>query len=279
MKTNLFLGHFNDVAEGSNKPLKQFEYKKSLITQNGEPKLIQNVCPHQGSLICSKHSTNTRCQYHGWEWDNNGDPVSAGHTKHNNKFKLKISNLSTFKELLFSMDISIPELENVDLSNLRLYSERLDTINADWKNIIDIFLDVDHIPVVHMGVYDRIDITATSEIDWNYYDWGSVQSVWTHDHSEVMAIWVTVYPYVTIEWQNGSFFVTNLYPQNDGTTLAQIMKYGDNNKQEINDTIFEEAWVQDMHQASVIVAKSMNEQYLEEGKIHFRNFLKDNEMV
>lgn len=278
MKVNLFLGHISDIEEGSNKPLKQFGYKKSLTKQNSEPKLLQNVCPHQGSLICSNHSKKTRCQYHGWEWDNAGNPISAGHTKHVNSFKLKVSNLSTFKELMFSMDITIPELEKLDLSQLRLYSERIDKVDADWKNIIDIFLDVDHIPVVHEGVYDRIDITEKSDIDWNYYDWGSVQTVWTQDHSEVMAIWVTLYPYTTIEWQNGSLFVTNLYPQDDGTTLAQILKYGDSNKQEINDTIFEEAWVQDMHQASVIVAKSVNEQYLEEGKLHFRKFLKEDEM-
>jgi phenylpropionate dioxygenase-like ring-hydroxylating dioxygenase large terminal subunit len=282
----MFLAHLKDLQDTTAKPLIQFDKKKILLNNSGF-RLANNICPHQGSLILTEPSDNITCRYHGWEWNYSGDPKSSGNTTVCNEYKLSLKDTYEINGLVFSEKIDLDRIKDIDLSFMQLVETRIDCVNTDYKNIIDVFLDVDHIPIVHEAVYDSIGIT--DEVEWHYYDWGNIQLV--HKSTEysqefkdtlknmpeqaLAAFWITVYPYTTIEWQPGAMFVNVCVPRNTGTDVC-VFKYRDTRYNDknwgINSDIWETAWAQDKTQSENIMARSMHYPHLEASKIHFREW-------
>jgi phenylpropionate dioxygenase-like ring-hydroxylating dioxygenase large terminal subunit len=289
----MFLAHLKDLQYTLAKPLVQFNKKKLLLNNDGF-RLANNICPHQGSLILTEPSDNISCRYHGWGWNHSGDPISSGNTKVCNDYKLSLKDTFEINSLIFSEKINLDQIKDIDLSFMQLVETRIDFVNIDYKNIIDVFLDVDHIPIVHESVYDSIGIT--DEVEWHYYDWGNIQLV--HKSTEysqefkdtlkdmpdqsLAAFWITVYPYTTIEWQPGAMFVNVCVPRDIGTDVC-VFKYRDtryNDKNwQINSSIWETAWMQDKIQSESIAVRSMNLDHLETSKIHFREWTNNGKLL
>lgn len=286
----MYLGHTSELPEHYKKPLPQYSNKKLLANNNGKYSLMNNVCPHQGSQIISEPQRQLRCQYHGWSWDDSGGPVDSGTTSMCNSSHVAKKETFIQNSLITSLPIDISCVDYVDLSYMRLMEHRVETVKTDYRNIIDVFLDVDHIPIVHPGVYTQTGVADRAEVEWKYFDWGNIQLVRRTgqnspeyqatllgiDEEKLSAFWVTIYPYVTIDWQAGSLFVMCCVPKGENTCETVIyqyrdIRYGDENWR-INKNIWETAWIQDKHQAEVIVARSNAEINLEEAKIHFRNW-------
>lgn len=282
----MFLAHQSDLENCLATPLIQFDKKKSLLKKDGVM-LMNNVCPHQGSLILTNASDTLSCRYHSWGWDLEGNPISSGTTSICNSFKLSKKSVFEANSLIFSESIDLTEVSDIDLSFMTLTESRIDNVKTNHKNIIDVFLDVDHIPVVHKSVYD--DVGIGTEVAWHYHQWGNIQSVkqsteYSKEFKEsikdmppqrLAAFWITVYPYTTIEWQPGAMFINVCVPREDSTDVC-VFKYRDtryNDKNwNINSTIWETAWLQDRQQAEAIVNRSMFVPHLEESKIHFRKW-------
>ena len=285
----MFLGHISEVPNNFKKPLLQFSNKKNLINDRGTYTLMNNICPHQGSLIISKMQNNLSCQYHGWSWNTDGSPLSSGCTKLCNNSSLSKKSVFEINNLLFSDFVDLSSMSHVNLKYMKLVEERIEMVKSNYVNIIDVFLDIDHIPVVHPGVYTQVGVGNSTEVEWKYYDWGNIQLVKKNscyskeyqntllgiDEEKLSACWITLYPYVTIDWQPGGIFVVICIPKEENTEVI-IYKYRDSRYSDdnwkINNTIWETAWQQDKHQAEVIVSKSQLN--LEESKIHFRDFLR-----
>ena len=236
----MFLSHVNDIPLGFKKPLMQYQNRKSLINTSNAFKLINNICPHQQSLIISKMQENLKCQYHGWSWDNLGQPAGNGTTKVCNKYPLKLKDISNINGLLFSDNIDLSAISNIDLTFMQLAEERTDVVNADFKHVIDVFVDIDHIPTVHEGVYDKMGITGDTQVEWLYYQWGNLQLISNSsgldpeyketllgiEEEKLTAFWLTVYPYSMIEWQPGAMFITVCVPNGNKTNVV-VFKYRD----------------------------------------------------
>lgn len=280
----MFLAHVSDIAHNLVQPLIQFDMKKSLV-HNNEFKIINNVCPHQGSLIITEMTDRVSCRYHGWSWNTHGEPVNSGTTRVCNNFTLPIKSTVEIHSLIFTDMIDLSEIHDIDLSFMTLQETRIDSVNTDFRNLIDVFLDVDHIPVVHKTVYD--DLGIGTEVSWKYYDWGSIQLVEKSTEyskefqntltgmpvQQLAAFWIAVYPYTTIEWQPGAMFVNVCVPKEDHVDVC-VFKYQDsrynNTNWKINSEVWETAWQQDREQAEAIVNRSIFEPHLEPSKIHFR---------
>ena len=161
-------------------------------------------------------------------------------------------------------------LNDLNFENLRLDEFRVDTVDADPKISMDIFLDVDHIPIVHNGVYDLLGIEGKADVSWKYSDWGSMQTV-VDEAGKIIARWIAIYPYTMIEWQAGALFVTRSFTD----TKMAVWKYRDITATDenylTNSLMWENAFSQDKHQAEQMVRfPSTN---LEEAKLHYRNWL------
>lgn len=289
LKYPILLGHTSDVREGFKKPLTQYQQKVLLANVDQQFFTISNVCPHQGSLILPSVAKGLSCQYHAWSWNSDGSPKSSGTTSMCNSHKLATSPTFISNNLIFNKQVSLPELP-ADFQFLTLVEERIDTVNASAKNIMDLFLDVDHIPVVHPKLYDDIGVTRTSSITWEYFDWGSMQLVnkdqnyskeflatlRSNQEEQLSAIWIAVYPYTMIEWQPGALFVTVVSPVGNESKVS-VLKYRDarysDDNWTFNSTLWESAWKQDVCQAESIVG-NVPESHYEESKQHFHEYLK-----
>lgn len=289
----MFIAHVSEILDGMKKPLSQFEKTKAISNDNGGFKLYNNICPHQGSLIISKCAKNFTCRYHGWSWDKNGDPIGSGNTKICNNFKLSSKDVFIKNNLLFSSDVDISSVSMIDLSYMRLQEEKIDRVDCDYKNIIDVFLDVDHIPVVHPGLYDQIGIAGDANVDWKFTENSSLQLVkkkneYSQEYSKTLlgsaeeqlgSFWLCVYPHTMIEWQPGAMFITVCIPGREFTDVC-IMKYKDtrysNLNWKINSEIWETAWVQDKEQSESMARCLDTHHHLEESKIRFRKWISQN---
>lgn len=286
----MFLAHCSEIPLHYKKPLKQFNDIKAIIHRDDGFYLIENICPHQGSIIISELQKSMICQYHGWSWNDKGQPLGSGKTSKYclNDVHLPIQKLYVWNDLIFTTELVDLPQHHLNFKNMQLIESRVDKIDADPNNIVDVFLDVDHIPVVHTGVYDDIGLSNINSVKWEYFIWGNLQLVENpYDKGEFYstiieeerilpygAAWLCVYPNSMIEWQPGSLFVTVIFPYENGSNVFvckyRDRRYGDKNW-DINHKVWETAWQQDRNQASRIVRRSNKN--LEESKIHFRNFL------
>ena len=270
----MFIGHINDLLVGQAKSIEVLENNKILINDNGVYKIGSNICPHQNSKIISGTKTELRCQYHGWAWNMDGSPKDSGSSTMCNEQRLHMKQAYQYKGLLFEKELDFSMFDDLGFVNLRLDEFRVDTVNADPKVSMDIFLDVDHIPVVHNGVYDLLGIEGKANVKWNYADWGSMQTV-SNESGSVIARWIAIYPYTMIEWQSGALFVTRSFTD----TKIAVWKYYDLTDSaehyKLNVGMWENAFSQDKAQAERMFRfPSAN---LEEAKLHYRNWLKNNE--
>jgi len=264
----MFLSHINDIPRGCTQPLKQFNNQKFLLNDSGEVTFGHNICPHQGSVIVAGRQSELKCRYHGWTWDFRGNPTSQGYTSVCNDTKLKLKPTYDYNGLLFDQPIDIPSIP-VDFRGMQLKETRVDTVNASPKNIMNLFLDVDHIPVVHKGVYEQIGIDNT-DIEWEYFNNGSIQKV--RNNNKFSAFWIALYPHVMIEWQQGALFVTAMTPIEKNKTDVVVWKYSDDSDLwKLNESVWETAWAQDKEQAERLVGGSTTSN-LEPQKIHFLNW-------
>lgn len=268
----MFLGHKLDLEIGQARSIPVLEDKKLLINDNGTYKIGSNICPHQNSRIITGTKNEIRCQYHGWSWNFDGTPKDSGASTMCNKQQLHTKPVYEYKGLLFEQELDFSILKHLSFENLRLKEFRVDTVNADPKISMDIFLDVDHIPIVHNGVYDLLGIEGKADVKWDYADWGSMQTV-SDEQGTVIARWIAIYPYTMIEWQDKALFVTTSFQE----TKMAVWKYKDITESEENyknnSDMWENAFSQDKAQAEQMVRfPSAN---LEEAKLHYRKWLEN----
>lgn len=268
----MFLAHINSLKENEYSVLDQFNKERVLVNNNGY-KIVSNICPHQKSLISSFPGKGNRtCPFHGWEFTINGQPVSSGKTEQycENTKELKIFPTYEWSNLVFDTPINFKE--KLDLTDLILMEKRIDIVNSSSKNIMDIFLDVDHIPLIHENVYEKIGFDIINDVEWSYYENGTIQ------HVQGKAMWIAVYPYTMIEWQLGSLFVTVAMEKEKNKSNVVVFKYRNKNSSDYewlyNNQTWETSWQQDKEQAERMLTTNFSN--LEEQKLHYKNWLDKN---
>jgi phenylpropionate dioxygenase-like ring-hydroxylating dioxygenase large terminal subunit len=268
----MFLAHRNDIQEGEATPLEQTENKKFILKNVlGEYKLGNNICPHQLSRIICKKQKELRCQYHGWSWNYDGEYLHSGSAAQQNNSTLFLEPVIDNNGLLFDQKIDLSTIPYASFENLVLEHHRVDIVDADPRITMDIFLDVDHIPHVHEGVYNLLGIQGPANVAWDYFDWGNIQKV-SDNEGKMIATWIAVYPYTMIEWQDDSVFITECFGENKIAVWKYYNKDTSYKSYEQNSQMWETAWNQDKGQA-LQMTKFSNSAFLEEAKKHYRYWL------
>jgi phenylpropionate dioxygenase-like ring-hydroxylating dioxygenase large terminal subunit len=268
----MFLGLTNNHQIGEVKPLPHYNLNKSLVRNNSGFFVMSNVCPHQNARLTSIDTIDTlTCPYHGMQFDTSG--VGIG-----NSFCLHNDSTSIVGNMIFGQTVSF--VWPIDLSYMELDEFRIDSVRVDPKIVLDVFLDIEHIPVAHPGVYDAIAITDISKIKYDFFDNGSNQYVTADNDQHIIdadrlynlgALWTTVYPATTIEWQPGALFVN--VALDDGRVL--VYKYKDSRYSatdwKLNSDVWETAWHQDRELCQQIAELPMTN--LDPLKSHHRNWI------
>jgi phenylpropionate dioxygenase-like ring-hydroxylating dioxygenase large terminal subunit len=240
----MFLGLQQDFKLDSATPIDQLDCKWSIVNHYGRFYLLSNVCPHQNSRISNCQASELKCPYHGMQFDLLGLGIG-------NNLMLQKQSCYSDSTMLFDQPVvfNFP----IPTEHFELVEHRRDTVNASVETIMDVFLDINHIPVAHAGVYDRIGITNISRLVYETFYGGSIQFVPPQSNSHMIAqdqelnlgaCWMALYPGTMIEWQPGALFVTVAHSGG-----VEVYKYRDtrypSSSWQINEDVWELAWSQD----------------------------------
>jgi len=287
----MLLAHKNDLKNDEWKVLPHLK-DWSLNNVNGEYRLYSNICPHQGSYFKGTEGKNTRlCPYHGWSFKTSGEPIGSGSTDHwcKNEETLESKEVFEWNGYLFSEGHDLPTIDYIQSDHLVLEEMRVDRVHANYIDIVNIFLDMDHLPVVHPKIYDQLSVEA---VEWQILENSSVQYApnnkdkLNNEFGQTMlqedrdrkhgAAWFCVYPYTMLEYFPGAWFNTVCNPIDDKETAVTVYKYRDTRYSEknweLNCQIWETAWGQDKEQSQSVVPH-FKSRFLEKQKTHYLNWI------
>jgi choline monooxygenase len=151
-----------------------------LVTRDkaGELRAFLNVCRHRGAVLtegCGKRAT-IQCHYHAWTYDLDGSLRNAPRADReaafdNADWSLLPASVGTWGPFLFvNPDPDAPTLEehlgdlpeilsrDIDLDGLAFHSRVEFGANANWKIVVENFLECYHCPTAHPSFSDEVDV-------------------------------------------------------------------------------------------------------------------------
>jgi choline monooxygenase len=164
-----------------------------LRDDDGTVRAFRNVCRHRGSRLLSgsgECGKAIRCRYHGWTYRFDGTLIGvpegraiAGLDK--SKLGLFPIRVETLCGLVFvNLDVhaaplaqqvdGLPErLERFGLERLQVKPEKATSQPANWKIVVDNYLEGYHVPIAHPGLmrlldYKNYDVELHD--GWLWYD-------------------------------------------------------------------------------------------------------------
>ena len=162
-----------------------------VCNESGELKGYVNVCRHRGSQLVLDERGNRKsiqCHYHAWTYGLDGSLRAAPGEKSEpgfdrSDFHLIPVQLETWGPFIFvnpDPDASplsevlgeLPELvesTGIDLNALRLRKREVYDIEANWKVVVDNYLECYHCPVAHPSFSDLIDVNNYRVTEYEYF--------------------------------------------------------------------------------------------------------------
>ena len=142
-----------------------------------EFQLIENICLHRSNVIdpIGHGNRDYKCNYHGWNYENNGELNRAPMVELNciHKRKLNSNELKKYKGLLFvdeSGEVE-KEIELVDSLNYldcgTFYRSEL-VHECNWKLMVENVVESYHVSFAHPESFVPTGITSTSDISSKY---------------------------------------------------------------------------------------------------------------
>lgn len=170
--------HAADLAKPGDFKLVQVGREQLIITRNrrGEARAYFNVCRHRGMQVCTTESGNARrfqCGYHAWTYDLDGKLIAAPNLTKMPDVDKDTYGLQTvavrewlgyiwvctaeeppsFEETVLGDVVDrVGEVENLDhygVENLKLGRRIAYDVQANWKLIIENFMECYHCATIH----------------------------------------------------------------------------------------------------------------------------------
>jgi len=165
--------------ENDYRVVERMNNRKILFKNSDEICLMENVCSHRQAKMISGtgNSQLITCPLHNWSFNGKGKcvatPFYVGEKEH---CSLKKSVFTNWNNLLFTgNDDAINALEEFpynDLLNLEkmIYAQTFtEELNFNWKHYVDGFAEDYHVPFVHPGFANFIDLKSIKWIDHALY--------------------------------------------------------------------------------------------------------------
>jgi len=138
---------------------------------------------------------------------------------------------------------------------------------------MNLFLDVEHIRLVHGRVYAHLDSDA---ITWIYGDNSSIQLV-NDVEGQPASQWFAVYrDEAMLEWQPGAWFITQPHAQKGQVSVYRYKSRTSTPEQwQTNCTTWETSWGQDNELVSQLADKFSSVYPLDPARQHYQDWLKN----
>ena len=191
-----FIGRVDQVAKAGDFLTGRLGKVPVVIVRDeaGLLRAYANVCGHRGSELVLEKSGNRRtlqCHYHAWTWGLDGTLRAAPHCHEQQEFNkadfpLTPLGVETFGAFIFinpgpvscSLAATLGQLPKIlrsagaDIDSLRFRERREYAIQANWKVVVENFLECYHCAVSHPGFANLIDLDKYQVVT---YDRCSVQ--------------------------------------------------------------------------------------------------------
>jgi choline monooxygenase len=194
-RTWQFAGHVSQVAEPGTYITTNAGSQPVLVVRDDEGRLraFRNVCRHRGSRLLSgsgECKKAIRCRYHGWTYRMDGQLIGVPEGRQipgldKSSLGLFPARVEELCGLVFvNLDIhatplaeqvaGLPErLARYGFERLRVRQERPSSQPANWKIVVDNYLEGYHVPIAHPGLmrlvdYKRYDVELFD--NWVWFD-------------------------------------------------------------------------------------------------------------
>ena len=179
------VGRGDEIPQACDYFTTQVDTTPIIVVRNkdGDVTVLTNVCRHRLTVIASGagNAEYFSCPYHGWTYDTEGQLLTAPRMPET--FDISNCRLPTIRSELWNGFIYVnldddaeplaPRLSGLDELFANFHVERMRTVahthhrwNTKWKVLVENFLEVYHIQLVHpetlyrYGSHDRIDMLA-----------------------------------------------------------------------------------------------------------------------
>ena len=237
------------IEENSVSPLPQFD-NKWAVSKSLEEKLISNSCLHRGALLVTEKNTSVRnivCPIHRWTYDLSGNLL--GNPIENPPRCLQNFKIERWNNLLFRGSAPRVDLPEKFDSMFRLDSyvhtkTEIMTVKCNWKIFMEVYLDLYHVRPYHTGLGSFVDMNNYS---WHFGNNWSIQEVEltknpgsnknknfraveemissNYPHFSHGAIWMTIYPNITLEWYPNMIVSSTIWPGKNESESVNVIEY------------------------------------------------------
>jgi choline monooxygenase len=231
-----------------------------------------NVCRHRGSELVLEKSGNRRtlqCHYHAWTWGLDGSLRSAPHSQEQEEFNkadfpLIDLRVETFGPLIFinsgpecaSLAAALGQLPAIiraagaDIDSLNFRERRDYAIQANWKVVVENFLECYHCAISHPGFANLIDLDKYQVVPYDRcsVQRGPVKASARAQHNQAFAAGEGREGIYTYLWPN---FMLNIYPGAGNASTNLIVPIDEHHCLAVYEFFFSESIAEDQQRAMV----------------------------
>ncbi|WP_338847024.1 aromatic ring-hydroxylating dioxygenase subunit alpha [Massilia sp. W12] len=253
-----YVGHELMVPNAGDYATLAAEEEGRMLVRNadGGIELLSNVCRHRQALMLNGRGNAKQivCPLHRWTYDLKGELLGAPHFEKTPCLNLHPKKLQSWNGLLFEQngyDVAqklrtMPFARELSFDGFMLDHIEVHDCDYNWKTFIEVYLEDYHVEPFHPGLGNFV---ACSDLRWEFGADYSVQTVGVNQglrkagspvyrkwHDEVMkfsngetppygAIWMALYPNITIEWYPHVMLISTVWPLGPNKTRNVVEFY------------------------------------------------------
>lgn len=214
--------------------------KRILINSPNGINVVSNICQHRQAKMLEGRGKieNIICPLHNWKYDLNGKILNAPFFENNICSNLDQTNFWEWNHLLFENQndflddvIDFPYKDYIDFSEYNYESNHTYIANYNWKTFIETYQDNYHVKPYHPGLGNFVNC---DQIEWfskksfngqsvgiqqnfnytteNFKNWILELKKEYIELPRYAAIWMNIFPNITIEWYPKTLIITVVEP-------------------------------------------------------------------
>jgi phenylpropionate dioxygenase-like ring-hydroxylating dioxygenase large terminal subunit len=219
---------------------------------DGGVRLFNNICRHRQSMLLEGRGNvrNIVCPVHKWTYGLDGSLMGAPEFDQNPHMGLTQTPLTSWHGLLFrgprdaGQDLAgFPLAHEFDFGGYVFERQEVDVLDYNWKNFLEIFLEMYHVVPFHPGLQYFVD---PGNYQWGFGERWSYQILGVKDEFRTQVsphytryrnailqygngvlpkyatLWCILYPNVMLEWYPYSLVISTLVPVTPEQTLNVV---------------------------------------------------------